>query len=79
MKRNVVSENELISLLNVELRKYDECKDCQFDSILKLRVPDKKGCNWSSAYLRCSGVAPDECKPFVSEILSEAKAKYNIK
>lgn len=79
MERIVLSEEELILLLNGELSKHEECNDCRFVGIVKLRDKDEGGCNWSNANLRCSGVPTEICKPVAERVICEAKAKYNIK
>jgi hypothetical protein len=79
MERELVSEEELISILNSKLSEYDECKECSFEGILKLAEEDKDGCNWSNANVRCSGVAMEICLQFAERISFEAKQKYNIK
>jgi hypothetical protein len=79
MERKQVTERELISLLNEELRNYEECNNCQFTSIMKLREHDSTGCNWSSANVRCSGVPGEICRPFAERVIAKAKTKYNVK
>ena len=48
MERKLVTERELISLLNKERQKYKECRTCQFISVFKLAEYDETGCNWSN-------------------------------
>lgn len=80
MERKIISEEELLSILNNELSKYEECRNCRFDNPpLKLMEPDKDGCNWSTIYMRCSGVSSDICWQFADRIVFEARKKYNIK
>lgn len=80
MERQLVSEIELIKILNAELAKYEECKNCHFDAPpVRLVEPDKDGCNWSTIYLRCSGVPAEICAPFSERIVLDAKKKYNLK
>ncbi len=80
MARELVSKRKLIHILNNELSKYEECKDCQFDSIMKYEKKDEDGCNWLGANVKykCSGEPDERCKPFISRVLSEAGKKYNI-
>ena len=81
MAKELVSNRELIRILNNELSKYEECKDCHFDGILKYEENDEKGCNWLGANVkfRCSGKPDERCRPFISRVLSEAGEQYNIK
>lgn len=83
MERKLISEEELLSILNSQLSKYEECKDCRFDTPpLKLVELDKDGCNWSTINMRCSGIPPEIskiCRSFAERIVFEARKKYNIK
>lgn len=79
MKRTLITENDLISLLNKKLQEYEEFKKCKFESINKRKEYDSAGCNWYKANLRCSGVSIDSCLPIADRIVNEAKTKYNIK
>ena len=81
MTRELVSKRELISMLNNELLKYKECKDCYFDSIVSYEEEEKDGCNWLGANVqsRFSGEPDEKCRSFISRVLSEAGKKYNIK
>lgn len=79
MERELVTEEELIAILNKELRKYEEYNDCQFESMLILKGYDPSGCNWSSTKVRCSGIPAEVCEPITSRIVADAMKKYNIK
>ncbi len=81
MARDLVSKRELIRILNNELSKYEECKDCQFDSVMKYEVEEGNGCNWLGANVKftCNGDPDERCRPFISRVLSEAGEQYNIK
>ena len=82
MARKLVSKKELIRILNNELSKYEECKDCHFNGILKYEeVEEEEGCNWVGADVKfiCSDEPDERCRPFISRVLSEAGKNYNIK
>ncbi len=81
MARELVSKRELIRILNNELSKYEECKDCHFIGIVKYEEEEGDGCNWLGANVkfRCSGEPDERCRPYISRVLSEAGKKYNIK
>ena len=79
MERKFITEKTLISILNNDLREYEECNQCEFTSIMKLEESDLNGCNWSSAALRCSGESGELCMPFASTVVTEGKTKYNLK
>jgi hypothetical protein len=81
MRRELVSKDDLISILNKKLAKYEECENCRFVGLLDLAEEDEDGCNWSrtSVTVRCSGVPADICEPFAARIVSEVGKKYNIR
>jgi hypothetical protein len=76
MERQLVSEEELISILNAGLSKYEDYKDCHFmEGVVKLDEPDDEGCNWATVYLR--GVCAD--RRYAYELVADAKKNFNIK
>ena len=78
MNRRIVSEEELVGILNTELSKYDECKKCNFDFINKLEEPNMSGSNWYSANMRCGGGTSALCRQVAERIISEARKRMNI-
>ena len=79
MDRRLVSVEELLSILNDELSKYEEFKDCRFENPpMKLLVPDEDGCNWSAIQIKYIGVSDEVGRPVVERIVAEARKKYNI-
>ncbi len=79
MKRKLVSEEKLLSILNSKLRECKECKDCYFDKIMPIKEQNSEGCNWYNASLRCSNATTERCNPCVDNIFFEARNKYNIR
>jgi hypothetical protein len=79
--RKLVLKDELLSILNSKLSKYEECENCNFVDILELDEVDEEGCNWLGANVEliCGGETSEKCKPFVSKVLSETGEHYNIK
>lgn len=78
MDKQIVSEKELLGWLNAELSKHDECDDCRFTSIMRLRGTDADGCNWSPPNLRCSGRPFDPCAAIANELVVQAHARFNL-
>lgn len=78
MARQIVSGEELLKWLNVELAKHDECDDCRFTSVMRLRGTDADGCNWSSPTLRCSGRPVAPCHAVANELVTQAQARFNL-
>ena len=79
MDRQIVTEEELLDWLNTELRKREECDDCRFTSVMRLRDTDPDGCNWSSPNLRCSGRPVEPCNVVANEIAAQAHGLVNLK
>ena len=79
MGRQSVSEDELLEWINSELSKDEQCNDCSFISVTRLRDEAPDGCNWSDAQLRCSGVSTQVCAPIAKSIIDQARKQFNIK
>ena len=78
MDRQIVSEEELLGWLNAELSKHDDCDDCRFTSVMRLRGTDVDGCNWSSPNLRCSGRPVEPCTAIANELVAQAHARFSL-
>ena len=79
MERKFISVEELLSILNSELSKYEEFKNCRFENPpMKLLIPDEDGCNWSTIQIRYEGVSAEAGRPIVERIIARARKKYNI-
>ncbi|MGC9965839.1 MAG: hypothetical protein ABSE08_10575 [Syntrophobacteraceae bacterium] len=80
MERELKTKEELLKILNEELKKVEDSEGYRFDSIgFKLIEPDSEGCNWSSAVFHGSGVHCEPMMPIVDRIIQEARRKYNLK
>jgi len=79
MERKLVTEEELIAVLNQELHKTENPEDYRFENIIRLVDKDKDGCNWSEVFVRGSGVPVKAVLPLADRIVHEAKKKYNLK
>lgn len=78
MARTLVSSDKLRAWLNSELKKHDECADCEFGGVTPYRRPDEDGCNWSEPILRCSGQPTVVCSTAGREVLAQARARFNV-
>ena len=78
MIREKVSEDDLLKWLNSRLTENADNINCSFTSILRLKKEDNDGCNWSQAYVRCSGVPAKSCEPEVMRIVGEAQKRFNV-
>ncbi len=80
MSRILVTEKELIEILNKELHKTEDPEYYRFDDgVLRLKDVDQNGCNWSEVAVRASGVSVAPVLPLADRIIFEAKKKYNLK
>ena len=78
MPRTVVSEQELRQWLDAQIHKHEECVDCHFGGIMRLRGTDDTGCNWSDPVLTCSGQPVNICVPIAAKVLAEARQQFNL-
>ena len=78
MDRTLVTEKELLAYLNKELEKTGQ-QESYFESLVRLRVDDRTGCNWSSANLKSRAEGVASCPPAAERIVEEAKARFNLK
>ncbi len=74
--RKEITEEELLELLNLELKKDQELIDCRITSV-QWHEKDGTGCNWSAG-LRTSGVPAEIFKPQVDQIVAKFMAGYNL-
>jgi hypothetical protein len=79
MARTLVNSEDLRAWLNAELRKSDECGQCDFGGIMMLQGTDAQGCNWSEPTLRCHGQPADVCRPAAQQVLTAARERFNVK
>jgi hypothetical protein len=66
--RQVLSEHEVLMLLNFELSAYDECADCHFTSVR----------NWRDANLQVDGEASEAARGIARKVLDEVHEAYDI-
>jgi hypothetical protein len=78
MERKLVSEKELLCFLNTELKKTGQHENCRFDSVIRMRIDDRTGCNWASATLQCGEELGNICPLDAERIITEAKARFNV-
>lgn len=78
MERTQVTEKELLSFLNKELQKAGQHEDSFFESVIRMKIDDRTGCNWASAVVK-SSEGMEVCPPDAERIVNEAKAKFNLK
>lgn len=78
--RRLVTEEELVRILNKQLAKHENSKGYSFmEGITRLADPDEDGCNWSEVAVRGSGVPVKAIIPTADRIIAEVKKKFNLK
>ena len=75
--RQVLSEHEVLMLLNFELSAYDECTDCHFTSV-KTATRDESGSNWSGANLQVDAKATEAARGIARTVFDEVHEAYNV-
>ena len=77
MDQEVISAEELLDILNTDLRNAGiDAKECEFAAV-KWHAPDAGGCNWGATFTRHDASAKvQEAK--VGGIVLEASKKFNI-
>lgn len=78
MSHIVVTEEELLQVLNSRLRNYEECNGCRFTAILRVTGAEIGGCNWTTANLRCSGVPTSAYRLIADAVVAEVSQTHNL-
>lgn len=75
--RDILSEHEVLMLLNFELSAYEECADCHFTAV-KPTPRDESGSNWRGAKLHADGELTEAARKITAQVLHEVHETYNI-
>ena len=75
MARKRVTAEQLLELVNAELRKHEECTDCRFTHVQHHEIDDE-GCNWSLPNLHCSGTPASVCVETAQSLTREFRSSY---
>jgi len=77
--RAVVDSSELQRVMTAALHSLNEdYQDRQFGGIVKLREPDKDGCNWRPPVIRSSQISEVISDAAVATVIKNFQAEYNI-
>lgn len=79
MTRKLVSERELLTFLNMELRKSGLNNNFNFESLVRLRVYDRKGCNWAHVNTKGQTVNQVICPTAAETLVHRARMEFNLK
>ena len=78
MDREIVSDAQLVELINASLAATEAASHCTYDDVFALQEPDEDGCNWSPGYFSPGGDSPEVCVPVAARVVREMQAKYNL-
>ncbi len=80
MKRELVSAEDIVTLMTAKLREYEECKDAKMLGVMASE-PDETGCNWSyteGIRFNPGSGAQEEVGPIAVSVYDWARARYNL-
>jgi hypothetical protein len=75
--KQILSEYEVLNLLNFELSAYEECADCHFTAV-EPSIRDESGSNWRGAKLQAEGEITEAARRIGRLVLDEVHEAYNI-
>jgi hypothetical protein len=78
MPRKLVTDSELVEIINSALSQQEECDGCRVKGLMKSEE-DETGCNWSDPYLNCSGTPAEVCLPVANHVIGKIRQEYNLK
>lgn len=73
-----ISSHSLLSIINTELSKLEECPGCRISDVILLDKLDSSGCNWDGSEMRCGDHADLNCKHIVNHVIAWAKSSYKL-
>ncbi len=76
--RQVLSEHDVLTLLNFELSAYEECTECYFTAVKPAGAADESGCNWRGADVRVDGEASEAARRIAKAVVDEVRETYNV-
>jgi hypothetical protein len=79
MEREILTEADLVQIINDELASTEAAAECRFSGVYSLQEPDESGCNWSMGTYIAGGIPAEISAPVVARVVSELQRKYNIK
>lgn len=78
MSRKIVSESQLLDLLNQEIKKTPEVEKCRISGIYKLKKQTEGACNWAVVYFSSPYVPLSVSEPEVRRIVEKIQPLYNL-
>lgn len=80
MARKGVLEHDLVSIINSELAKLEECPGCRINEIRPLNRPDAEGCNWKRPDIRCNAfVSGSLCSRTADRVMEWARSNFELR
>ena len=79
MSRKLISESELVSWVNSQLKTTEDCSSASVSGATEVTEPENNnGCNWSITIYRAGSSSPELCSSVFNKIIAEASTKFNV-
>ena len=78
VRREALSQHDLVALLNWELAAYEQCGGCRFTSIRPMADPDDSGCNWRDARLQSDHRLEPVERDIVRRVIEQTRQEFNV-
>lgn len=79
MSRKIISEQELVELLNREISKSPGVDNCRISGVYKLKKkPVESACNWSVVYFSSPTTPLDVAQTEIRKIVEKIQPLYNV-
>jgi hypothetical protein len=77
-RRQPLTQQDLIALLNWELAAYDECAGCHFTSIRGMRERDDSGSNWFDARVQSDHRLGVDEHFIVRHVIAQTRQEFDL-
>jgi len=79
MVKKEIPQQELVSIINQELTRLEECPGCRINEINPLSAPDSEGCNWERPEIRCNDFVPgNSCSRAIDQVVAWARGHFEL-
>jgi len=78
MPRQIINEQRLISRINEELAREDNCRDHTVSGVMRIEKDDS-GCNWSISVMSCFGPFSSAGNRDAERVVKSMQSLYNLR
>lgn len=78
MSRKIITEAQLLDLLNREIKNTPEVEKCRISGIYKLKKQKEDSCNWAVVYFSSPAIPLSVAEPKVRSIIEKIQPLYNL-